>query len=87
MPSNWATHFFWVLVENMQRRYFFCAPFIQCVYTLTFLDGESFHFYHHRWEQGGNTLEMIWSWENEGIFDKLQLFATKLIEITVGPIF
>ena len=27
---------------------------------------------------GEDTLEMIWSWENEGIFDQLQLLATKL---------
>ena len=54
--------------------------------TITFLDGESFHFYHHWWEQSGNMLEMIWSWESEEIFDKLQLLATKLIELTVGPV-
>ena len=52
--------------------------------TITFLDGESFPFYHRWWEQREDTLEMIWPWESEEIFDKLQLLATKLIELTVG---
>ena len=54
--------------------------------TITFLDGETFEFDHHSWEQRGNTLEMIWSWESEEIFDEIQRLATKLIEITVGPV-
>ena len=33
--------------------------------TLTFLDGKSFQFYCHWWD---DRVDMIWSWENEGIF-------------------
>ena len=54
--------------------------------TISVLDGESFHFDDDSWEQRGDKLEMIWSWEREEIFVELQLLATKLIEITVGPV-
>ena len=54
--------------------------------TNSVLDGESFHFDDDSWEQRGDKLEMIWSWEREEIFVELQLLATKLIEITVGPV-
>ena len=38
-------------------------------------------------EKRGNTLEMIRSlWNEEAIFDQLQLLATKLIELTIGPV-
>ena len=55
------------------------------LHTISFLDGKCFHFDDDSWEQRGDTLEMIWSWESEEIFDELQLLATKLIELTVGP--
>ena len=53
---------------------------------ITFLDGESFEFDHHSWQLKKNTLQMIWSCESEDIFDEIQRLATKLIEITVGPV-
>ena len=54
-------------------------------HTLT-LEGESFQFYGRWWEKGVNMLKMIWSWENEETFDELQLLATKLIELIIGPV-
>ena len=53
---------------------------------ITFLDRESFEFDHHSWQLKKNTLQMIWSWESDEIFDEIQRLATKLIEITVGPV-
>ena len=47
---------------------------------ITFLDGESFEFDHHSWQLKENTLQMIWSWEREEIFEQIERLATKLIE-------
>ena len=53
---------------------------------ITFLDGESFEFDHHSWQLNENTLQMIWSWEREEIFQQIERLATQLIEFTVGPV-
>ena len=53
---------------------------------ITFLDGESFEFDHHSWQLKENTLQMIWSWEREEIFEQIERLATQLIEFTVGPV-
>ena len=53
---------------------------------ITFLDGDSFEFNHYSWQLKKNTLQMIWSWERDEIFEQIERLATKLIEFTVGPV-
>ena len=53
---------------------------------ITFLDGDCFEFNHYSWQLKENTLQMIWSWEREEIFEQIERLATKLIEFTVGPV-
>ena len=53
---------------------------------ITFLDGESFEFHNYSWQLKHDTLQMIWSWEGEEIFEPIASAATKLIELTVGPV-
>ena len=53
---------------------------------ITFLDGKSFEFDNYSWQLKHGTLQMIWSWEEEEIFEPIASLATKLIELTVGPV-
>ena len=53
---------------------------------ITFLDGKSFEFHNYSWQLKHDTLQMIWSWEGEEIFEPIASLATKLIELTVGPV-
>ena len=53
---------------------------------ITFLDEKSFEFDNYSWQLKHGTLQMIWSWEEEEIFEPIASLATKLIELTVGPV-